>query len=238
MNRIDVCFSPALIPQFEHRESVVVVTDVFRATTTISTAFANGCSDITPVATEAEALAYKEKGWLTGAEHLTERCAFADFGNSPAEYSEAKVGGKSLVMKTTNGTVAIKGTADCHRLLVGAFVNVGAVARRCRELGRDVLIVCSGSEGRICLEDSLFAGALAAQLVEGGGFAASSDSARMAVALWNQAKSDLSGFLKPSEHARRLTDHGFGADVDYCLQMSVLDIVPELEGDKLIVRKE
>ena len=130
-----------------------MVTDVFRATTTICTAFANGCKDIIPVATEAEALTYKGMGYLTGAEHSTERCSFADFGNSPAEYSVARVSGKSLVMKTTNGTIAIKGAADCHSLLIGAFVNLQAVAMRCKELDRDVLIVCSGSDGRICLED-------------------------------------------------------------------------------------
>ena len=236
MNRIDICFSPALLSQYEHKESVVVVTDVFRATTTICTAFANGCKDIIPVATEAEALTYKGMGYLTGAEHSTERCSFADFGNSPAEYSVARVSGKSLVMKTTNGTIAIKGAADCHSLLIGAFVNLQAVAMRCNELDRDVLIVCSGSDGRICLEDSLFAGALTSLLLAEENFSTASDGARIAVALWHQANRDFSGFLMQSEHAQKLIRHGFRADLTYCLRKSIFGVVPELKGDKLIVR--
>ena len=158
--QIEICFSPSLIQLYEHRDSVVVVTDVFRATTTICTAFANGASYIIPVATEQEALAYKSLGHLVGAEQATERCSFADFGNSPSEYSVDKVNGKSIVFMTTNGTKAIKGAADCYQLLIGAFVNLRALTERILSLGKDVLIVCSGANGRICLEDSLFAGAL------------------------------------------------------------------------------
>ena len=68
--QIEICFSPSLIQLYEHRDSVVVVTDVFRATTTICTAFANGASYIIPVATEQEALAYKSLGHLVGAEQV------------------------------------------------------------------------------------------------------------------------------------------------------------------------
>ena len=107
--QIEICFSPSLLDLYEHRDSVVVVTDVFRATTTICTAFANGATYIIPVATEQEALAYKSLGHLVGAEQATERCSFADFGNSPSEYSVDKVNGKSIVFMTTNGTKAIKG---------------------------------------------------------------------------------------------------------------------------------
>ena len=125
--QIEICFSPSLIHLYEHRDSVVVVTDVFRATTTICTAFANGASYIIPVATEQEALAYKSLGHLVGAEQATERCSFADFGNSPSEYSVDKVNGKAIVFMTTNGTKAIKGAADCYQLLIGAFVNLRAL---------------------------------------------------------------------------------------------------------------
>ena len=197
--QIEICFSPSLIQLYEHRDSVVVVTDVFRATTTICTAFANGASYIIPVATEQEALAYKSLGHLVGAEQATERCSFADFGNSPSEYSVDKVNGKSIVFMTTNGTKAIKGAADCYQLLIGAFVNLRALTERILSLGKDVLIVCSGANGRICLEDSLFAGALTSTLLAEDGVEAASDGARMAVALWHQANRDFSNILLQSE---------------------------------------
>ena len=234
---IEICFSPSLLDFYDHRDSVVVVTDVFRATTTICTAFANGAQNIIPVATEQEALSYKSLGYLVGAEQSTERCSFADFGNSPAEYSVERVNGKSLVIMTTNGTKAIKGAAQCHKLLIGAFVNLQALSSRILAMGKDVLIVCSGSDGRICLEDSLFAGALTSTLLAEEGVEAASDGARLAVALWHQANRDFSSFLMQSEHARRLVRHGFRSDINYCLRRSIFGVVPELQGDKLIVTK-
>lgn len=235
--QIEICFSPSLLSLYEHKDSVVVVTDVFRATTTICTAFANGAQSIIPVASEQEALTYKSLGYLVGAEQATERCSFADFGNSPSEYSVSKVDGKSLVIMTTNGTKAIKGAADCHKLLIGAFVNLRALADHILLMGKDVLIVCSGADGRICLEDSLFAGALTSTLLAEEGVEAASDGARMATALWHQANRDFSAFLLHSEHAQKLIRHGFRADINYCLRKSIFGIVPELQGDKLIVCK-
>ena len=97
MNKIEICFSPALIHQYVKKDSVVVMTDVFRASTTICTAFANGAKSIIPVETEQEALAYKEKGYLTGAERKVAKCDFADFGNSPFEYTQDRVKNKEKI---------------------------------------------------------------------------------------------------------------------------------------------
>lgn len=235
MHKIEICLTPALLDQYEFSESVVVVTDVFRATTTICTAFANGAQSIIPVASEQEALNYKAMGYLTGAEQSTEKCAFADFGNSPSEYSVARVSGRSLVMKTTNGTKAMKAAANCYKLLIGAFVNLQALVKRIIALDHDVLIVCSASEDRICLEDSLFAGALASALLAEDGYVSGSDATRLAMALWHQANRDFSGFLMQSEHAKRLIQHGFRADINYCLRKSIFGVVPELKGDTLVV---
>ena len=234
MNKITVCFSPTMLAQYEHKDSVVVVTDVFRATTTMCVAFSNGCKEIIPVATEDEAKDYKNKGYLVGAEKETERCVFADFGNSPAEYYAEKVKGKTIVMKTTNGTVAINGAKDCHSLLIGAFVNLNAVAQKCKELNRDVLIVCSGQNLNISLEDSLFAGALTSLLQEADFFIVQ-DDARIALTLWQQARNILRKFAVQGEHAQRLIRHGFEKDIDICLSQSTLDIVPVLKENKLII---
>ena len=94
--KIDVCFSPALYPVYHNPEAIVVVVDVFRATTTMAAAFSNGVRSIRPVATVEEAEAYKAKGWLVGAERNVKRCGFADFGNSPFDYTAEKVSGKDL----------------------------------------------------------------------------------------------------------------------------------------------
>ena len=97
MNKIEICFSPALYPAYHNPESVVVVVDIFRATTTMVTAFSNGVSSIRPVASVEEAEAYKRQGWLVGAERNVKRCAFADFGNSPFDYPAEKVAGSGML---------------------------------------------------------------------------------------------------------------------------------------------
>ena len=103
MNKIEICFSPALYPAYHNPEAVVVVVDIFRATTTMVTAFSNGVSSIRPVASVEEAEAYKRQGWLVGAERNVKRCAFADFGNSPFDYPAEKVAGRALLCGSEAG---------------------------------------------------------------------------------------------------------------------------------------
>ena len=88
--------------------------------------------------------------------------------------------------------------------------------------------------GRICVVYSLFAGALAAGLLENDNFSAASDGTRIAVTLWQHANKDFSNYMLKSEHAVRLMAHGFDADLQYCLQKSIMNIVPELQGDRLV----
>ena len=132
--KIDVCFSPALYPVYHNPEAIVVVVDVFRATTTMAAAFSNGVRSIRPVATVEEAEAYKAKGWLVGAERNVKRCGFADFGNSPFDYTAEKVSGKDIVFTTTNGTRAITIAKSAFRVITGAFINLQAVAVIARDM--------------------------------------------------------------------------------------------------------
>lgn len=238
MSKIEICFSPALIDQYVKKDAVVVVTDVFRASTTICTAFANQCRSIIPVETQEEAIAYKNQGYLTGAERQVSRCDFADFGNSPFEYTEDKVKGNDIVLTTSNGTRAIKAASDCYLLLIGGFVNLRAVVNRCRREKRDILIVCAGWKSRICVEDSLFAGALTSALLEDDHFESASDGTRIAVSLWHHANKDFNKYIMKSEHAQRLLSHNLEEDLKYCLQQSILDVVPELQGNRLVVKDE
>ncbi|MEG0948089.1 MAG: 2-phosphosulfolactate phosphatase, partial [Bacteroidales bacterium] len=87
----------------------------------------------------------------------------------------------------------------------------------------------------ICVEDSLFAGALTAALLEDDHFESASDGTRIAVSLWHHANKDFNKYIMKSEHAQRLLAHDLEEDLKYCLQQSVLDVVPELRGDRLII---
>lgn len=235
---VDVCLSPSLYSVYHNSEAVVVVVDVFRATTTIAQAFKHGVKSIRTVCSIEEAMAYKEQGWLVGAEREAERCPFADFGNSPFDYTRKKIARKNIVFTTTNGTRAITLAQAANQVITGAFVNLKAVVKYCKRSKRDVLVLCSGWQNQVNIEDSLFAGALVDRL-ERKGFSIESDAAIMVRELWLIHKKDMLHFLSQSDHYHRLEEKGLIQDISFCLQLDEIDIVPELQMNEstLILKK-
>ena len=224
---IDLCLSPALFKFHEPRpETVVVVVDIFRATSTICKAFSEGAAAIIPLASIEEAEAMKQYGYLVGAERNVAKCDFADFGNSPFEYSRDKVEGQTIAFTSTNGTQAIEVAEGVNTLVIGAFSNISTVADYCLKKEQDVLIVCAGWHNKMNLEDSLFGGALAELLLESGVFSANSDTVEMSLGLWKAAKSDLQQYLSKSEHVQRLRSHGLENDIKFCLAMDTVCVLP------------
>lgn len=236
--KIDVCFSPALYPVYHNPEAVVVVVDIFRATTTMAAAFSNGVRSIRPVATVEEAQDYKAKGWLVGAERNVKRCPFADFGNSPFDYTPEKVSGKDVVFTTTNGTRAITIAKSAYRVITGAFINLQAVADYCLLHRHDVVVLCSGWQDKINIEDTLFGGALTDVLLQTGLYETAGDAAVIAKDMWEAHKDNLIAFLDPTEHMARLRANHLEDAVPYCLSLSLTGKVPELivEDNTLILR--
>ena len=225
--KIDVCFSPVLYPYYvENDNTIVVVVDIFRATTTMCMALNNGASSIMPVATVEEAKAYKDKGYLVGGERNVVKFEFGDFGNTPSEYTREKVEGKDVVISTTNGTHAIDMAEDCSCLIIGAFSNISAVANFCLSQKKDVLVLCAGWKDKFNLEDSLFGGALAEILVEKGSYNASFDAAGVALSMWKEAKPDILNYIKRGEHLKRLEAHNLLAVADFCLQLDTTQVLP------------
>ncbi|MCL1867615.1 MAG: 2-phosphosulfolactate phosphatase, partial [Paludibacter sp.] len=166
-NKVDICFSPALYPYYsENEENIVVVVDVFRATTTICAAFAAQAAAVRPVKSLQQAQEAKRQGGIVGAERDADKCDFADFGNSPFDYMSEKLRGKTLIFTSTNGTRAIETAQNAEKIIIGAFVNLQTVADFCIESNRNVLVLCSGWKNRFCIEDALFGGALAEILMK------------------------------------------------------------------------
>lgn len=235
--KIDICFSPALYPAYHDPESIVVAVDIFRATTTMATAFQNGVRSIRPVATVEEAKAYKEKGWLVGAERNVKRCEFADFGNSPFDYTKEKVKGKDIVFTTTNGTKAITIAKEAYRVVIGAFINLQAVAGYCLSHKRNVVVLASGWEDKVNIEDTLFGGALAELLLKAN-YQSGGDATTIALEMWNTHKQDLSAYMEKTEHIERLKANHLEDSVPYCLTLDTTKVVPELtiDNNTLILR--
>lgn len=239
--RIEVCFSPALYPYYAEGSNghIAIVVDIFRATTTMCAALNNGAKAIIPVASIEEAEAYKAKGYLVGAERNVKRCDFADFGNSPFDYTTDKVEGKEVVFTTTNGTQAINIAENAEQLLIGAFSNISYVAEYCLQQQKDIIILCSGWNNRFNIEDTLYGGALAERLINKG-YTAASDAATVALAMWDKAKLDLRGYINKSEHIKRLEANNLQDSVDYCLTEDTVNIVPiySKESKRITIYKD
>lgn len=224
---LDLCLCPALYPYYQKEGDTVIVVDAFRASATICAAFASGASAVIPVASIEEAKQYKLQGFLVGAERNARKCDFADFGNSPFDYTRESVSGKELVFTTTNGTQAIQVAKECLRLFVGTFSNIDAVLKVSLQSSPErVVILCAGWQNRINIEDTLFGGAFAEKLSEKDELIVGSDSVRIALELWQQAKSNPLEYLKKSDHYARLIANGAASDAPYCLQMNTVPVVP------------
>jgi 2-phosphosulfolactate phosphatase len=184
---------PTLIPAGVLRGGVAVVVDVLRATTAIVQALASGCSAVIPVAEvdEAKAVAagFPAGSALLSGERQGLPIAGFDLGNSPGAFTPAVCRDKTLVMTTTNGTRAVLASLEAKRVFVAAFPNLLATAVRLRGLNEDVHVICSGTDGRVSLEDAVLAGALASDLsVPLGGrrqsWAFGNDEAEIVSRLW------------------------------------------------------
>ncbi|WP_298648389.1 2-phosphosulfolactate phosphatase [uncultured Proteiniphilum sp.] len=233
---LDICTSPALYPYYKKENDTVVVVDVFRASATICKMLHNGAESIIPVAGIEEAKQYKSEGFLVGAERNARKCDFADFGNSPSDYTLERVSGKEVVFTTTNGTQAIQAARGCRQLFIGTFSNIDAVLEASLRSAERVVILCAGWENRINIEDMLFGGAFAEKLGEKDELIIGSDSVRIAMELWQQAKDHLLEYVKKSDHYHRLVENGVEADAAYCLQMNTAPVVPYYHKNEKKIR--
>jgi len=235
---IDVALLPKGVNEVDLSDTVCIVLDIFRATTSIVTCLANGCSAMIPVLSteDASRVASQVSPVLFAGERQSIKIDGYDFGNSPWEFSEDKVKGQQIVMTTTNGTIAIKATEGAYRTLIGSFLNATAVCRQGKGYGKDILIVCAGTDGLFSLEDALCAGLLV-QLLAQEGDSLLTDSARGALLMYNEAKDKLIETGASSRNGQRLYDLNKMDDVEYCFQTDLLDNVPEYVEGKIILNK-
>lgn len=231
MKTIDVCLSPDLMHLYSVEGKSVVVVDILRATSSMTTAFAHGVAGIYPVAKLEDCRAMKAKGYLIAGERDGEKVADFDLGNSPFEYMAGELKAKQIAFTTTNGTQAIAKSIGAKEIIIGAFLNISAVAEHLIKSNNDVLIVCAGWKGKVNLEDTVFAGALVEKLKEK--FSLACDAPLMAQHLYNCAKDDLVKFLSESSHVRRLNKLNIHDDMKFCLTFDKYKVVPTLEDGTL-----
>ncbi len=259
---VDAILTPAELPalaQRDLRETLCVVFDVLRATSTFVTALHNGAKTIIPVGEISEALAIRSKhpDVLLGGERDGVKIRVAqtggidfDLGNSPREFAPEVVRGRTIVSTTTNGTRALRACVGAKTVLAGSFLNLGATAELIRTLQPvEVLLVCAGTREDGADEDVLAAGALC-ELLEIGSLRCDdrtaqravptkeSESAEIARHFYAQAKSDLATAVCNATNARRLLAiPELRDDVAFCLQRDIFPLIAKMEADGAIRRQ-
>lgn len=233
MKTIDVCLSPDLMHLYSVKDKTVVVVDILRATSCMTTAFAHGVKSISPFSSLEECLAMKEQGFFTTAERDGKKVDGFDLGNSPFEYMDEKLKGSKIAFTTTNGTQAIARAKGANEIVIGSFLNLTAVVDFLQKDKNDLLILCAGWKGRINLEDTLFAGALVEML--GASVQPECDTPQLARTLYHSAKDDLYGFLQGSAHVERLAKLNIHEDIRFCLTPDKYSVVPVLKDGALVL---
>ncbi|MBN2521179.1 MAG: 2-phosphosulfolactate phosphatase [Bacteroidales bacterium] len=235
---IEVCFSPLLFDIIQDKSAIVVIVDVLRATSAICAAFENGVNRLIPVETLVEAKKFKEKGFLVAAERDGIVRDFADFGNSPFNFTKDRIQGKDIVYSTTNGTQTIQKAKDFYKVVIGSFLNIDALNQWLIKENRNVVILCAGWKGRFNLEDTLFAGALCELLLKDKSFYTECDSAHAALELWKATKEDILGFIDKAAQRHRLKKNKLDDVIPFCFKTGFSKIIPQFsEGYLLDNRK-
>ena len=232
---LETCFTPALYEPAVHCNSIVVVIDILRASSAICTAFANGAVEIIPVAEVSEAKEYKAKGYLVAAERDGYVLDFADFGNSPFNFTKDKVSGKTIVYSTTNGTGIINLASSAYMTVIGSFLNIGALTEWILGKEKNVLLFCAGWKNRFNIEDTICAGAIAEKLMESNLYTTICDSTIASMDLWSLARPNLPGYIEKAAQRTRLRDKKLDDCIEFCLTSDFTDKIPVMKNGVLVV---
>ncbi len=159
--KCDVFALPPLADADDLRGATAVVIDVLRASTTIIHALNAGAKAVIACREVEEARQWRAErngvDVVLGGERGGLPIEGFDLGNSPEEYSPDRVGGRTVVLTTTNGTAAIEHARKAESVLIGAFVNATAIFRHLLMADR-IALICAGTDGQYSLDDLLAAG--------------------------------------------------------------------------------
>jgi len=228
--------SPRLLDLYDVENSIVVIIDVFRATSTIATALYNGAEKIIPVAgVEDCILIGKKLNAVTAGERDGKVIEGLQHGNSPAEYPRSFIEGKTLVLTTTNGTKLLHmalGKA-ASEVVTGSFPNLSSVCEHLVSANKNVILGCSAWKDRFNLEDTLFAGAVISQVKNF--FTIRCDSSLMAEDMYRLHCNDIHSFIRKTTHWHRLASYGLEKDLEYCVTLNVANVLPRYKDGALII---
>ena len=231
--RLEVFFGSQALTPADVAGRVVAVIDVLRASTSIAVALANGARSVIPFDSPEEAVTRrlsldKSEVRLAGERKMVMIPGF-DLGNSPREFTAEAIGGKTVLMVTTNGTGSLTAVQGARDVVVASYVNFSAVLALLRTAARggtDITIICSGRERQFSLEDAACAGRYARQIAKRLASADLNDAARAAQLIDKKYGDNLKRLFEESTHGRALAEAGFTEDLDICAAEDSYSVVP------------
>jgi len=231
--------SPALIHLYDLSNSIVVIIDVLRATSTIATALYNGAKSVIAVDSVSRCIELgKQIHGITAGERDGKIAEGLEYGNSPFEYPKEFVDGKTLVLTTTNGTRLLQMALEkgAKEIITGSFCSRKQSIYHIIEMKRDVILGCAAWKDRVNMEDALFAGAIISRVRKH--FDINCDSSHISEAMYERGKKDLFSFIKNNNasHYHRLMNFGLEKDIRYCLTPDLANILPIYSDGKLMVK--
>jgi 2-phosphosulfolactate phosphatase len=228
--RLDVALTAEAAAAAPLDRATVLVVDVLRASTSIVAALASGCAAVVPVADADEArrraAALPAGSALVAGERRGEPLAGFDLGNSPLEFTAARVSGRTVLLTTSNGTRALLAVRRAPAVAVAGLVNLSAAAAWAAKEARDVVVVCAGERGRVSLEDHVCAGLLAERLLERVPRAGLTRTAAAALRVGRRYAADVGRLAADAPWARHLAATGRADDVGVCLRLDTSTLVP------------
>jgi 2-phosphosulfolactate phosphatase len=233
---LSVYFTPSAIVVDEHSANdIYIIIDVIRATTSMAVMFDQGAARVLVAGTieEAQEAARKVPGRLLCGERNVQKIPGFDYGNSPVEYAQVDLGGRELIMTTTNGTRAFYACPEQAAQLAGSMYNAEAVVARALQLAQaqhsnTINLVCSGELNYFALDDTVCAGYLALEARRQYPGIQLWESALAAITLYEAYKPPK--VLEIAESALTVFQGGLIDDPPFCMRTSVSTSVPIVVG--------
>jgi 2-phosphosulfolactate phosphatase len=228
--------SPRLLDLYDVTNALVVVIDVFRATSTIATALFNGATRVIPVESVDLCIRLgKSTGGITAGERDGKVIEGLAYGNSPAEYPREFIKGKTLVLTTTNGTKLLHKAlhSGAAKVITGSFPNLSSVCDYLVSQDKPVILGCSAWKDRFNIEDAMFAGAVISRVKEH--FTIHCDSSLMAEDMYRLHRNNMNSYIRQTTHWHRLASYGLEKDLEYCVTEDVANVLPVYRNGDLVI---
>lgn len=234
---LDIIISPDYVNKDYIKDKIVVVIDMLRATTVITTAFMNGCKEVVPCLTIEDAVEVAKSldrvQVILGGERRALKIEGFDLSNSPLEYTKDIVKDKTVVITTTNGTRTLADCKSAKRVFVGSMLNAQALAKKLVDLNESVVIVNAGTYGEFTMDDFICSGYIISEILKLTDKVFLSDIAKTGMYIYKN-NVDIISFINQARHYGVMKELDLIKDVNYAIQKSITDIVPEYKNGYII----